>query len=348
MGDFRYSSSGDIDNIGVAGQSENSMEPADFDGDGLIDIYWVNRTGNADKILRNTGNDGNNMANFTEVNLPDQVSSTKSVKATAVDLNHDGKIDVIVTGDTSRPTILRNITWGSNIAFIDWTPAPAFPNGSSLRGWHAAARQVDDDEWEDIFLGGWTNDHLFRNVDSSEFDETDLDVVDGKIQLPAVFNQDPIAVTGTAAIGEPDSYELSGLGSGFISLVLNGEDDLELDVFHTDGSLILKVDNNTFGGEEAIQLDTDGVGSIRVFVRASAGGNCEGDANGDGEVDPLDSGFVLARFGCAVGTGDANCDAADQNGDGAVDPLDVGYVLARFGPCEGGAGSYILEILSRS
>lgn len=60
---------------------------------------------------------------------------------------------------------------------------------------------------------------------------------------------------------------------------------------------------------------------------------CEGDANGDGAVDPLDSGYVLARFGCPVGTGDANCDAADQNGDGAVDPLDSGFVLARFGQC---------------
>ena len=63
------------------------------------------------------------------------------------------------------------------------------------------------------------------------------------------------------------------------------------------------------------------------------GSACEGDANGDGTVDPLDAGFVLARFGCPVGTGDANCDAADQNGDGAVDPLDSGYVLARFGTC---------------
>ena len=60
---------------------------------------------------------------------------------------------------------------------------------------------------------------------------------------------------------------------------------------------------------------------------------CEGDANGDGTVDPLDSGYVLARFGCPVGTGDPSCDAADQNGDGAVDPLDSGFVLARFGPC---------------
>ena len=61
---------------------------------------------------------------------------------------------------------------------------------------------------------------------------------------------------------------------------------------------------------------------------------CEGDANGDGTVDPLDSGYVLARFGCPVGTGDADCDAADVNGDGAVDPLDSGFVLARFGTCD--------------
>jgi len=64
------------------------------------------------------------------------------------------------------------------------------------------------------------------------------------------------------------------------------------------------------------------------------GPECEGDANGDGTVDPLDSGFVLARFGCDVGGGDPDCDAADQNGDGSVDPLDIGFVLARFGTCE--------------
>ena len=62
---------------------------------------------------------------------------------------------------------------------------------------------------------------------------------------------------------------------------------------------------------------------------------CQGDVNGDGTVDPLDSGFVLARFGCPVGEGDPDCDIADQNTDGTVDPLDVGFVLARFGPCDG-------------
>ena len=60
---------------------------------------------------------------------------------------------------------------------------------------------------------------------------------------------------------------------------------------------------------------------------------CQGDANGDGTVDPSDSGYVLARLGCMVGMGDPTCDAADQNGDGNVDPLDIGFILARFGEC---------------
>ena len=51
-------------------------------------------------------------------------------------------------------------------------------------------------------------------------------------------------------------------------------------------------------------------------------------------VDPLDGGFVMARFGCDVGGGNPGCDSADQNDDGVVDLLDVGFVLARFGPCE--------------
>ena len=61
--------------------------------------------------------------------------------------------------------------------------------------------------------------------------------------------------------------------------------------------------------------------------------SCEGDANCDGAVDPLDSGFVLARFGCPVGTGNPACDSADVNADGEVNPLDAGFVLARFGAC---------------
>ena len=91
--------------------------------------------------------------------------------------------------------------------------------------------------------------------------------------------------------------------------------------------------NGTIGQHDASTAMTGGFWP-GVSVSEPEPEPCEGDANGDGAVDPLDSGYVLARFGCPVGSGDPSCDAADVNGDGAVDPLDSGFVLARFGPCE--------------
>ncbi len=92
---------------------------------------------------------------------------------------------------------------------------------------------------------------------------------------------------------------------------------------------------NVLNGPRLIAVDAAGNAYVTGFDSDNAFKitPCPGDANGDGAVDPLDSGFVLARFGCPVGTGDPGCDTADQNGDGFVDPLDVGFILARFGPC---------------
>ena len=90
-----------------------------------------------------------------------------------------------------------------------------------------------------------------------------------------------------------------------------------------------------FDGEVPMFLDPGVGGEDNPFIiNLVPAPECEGDANGDGTVDPLDSGFVLARFGCKVGAGDPDCDSADQNGDGSVDPLDNGFVLARFGTCD--------------
>jgi len=95
--------------------------------------------------------------------------------------------------------------------------------------------------------------------------------------------------------------------------------------------------SGTIGQADAGQMsggDYELAGGFWAIASVERPQPCEGDANGDGEVNPLDSGYVLARFGCPVGTGDPSCDAADVNGDGQVNPLDSGYVLARFGPCE--------------
>ncbi|MCH7720414.1 MAG: hypothetical protein IH988_05415 [Planctomycetes bacterium] len=94
-------------------------------------------------------------------------------------------------------------------------------------------------------------------------------------------------------------------------------------------------DHAQVGGEISPLLGGENpVGETHAFLLTPIEVVCDGDANDDGTVDPLDSGFVMARFGCAVGTGDPNCDTADMNGDAQVDPLDVGFILARFGSCE--------------
>ncbi|MCH7701548.1 MAG: hypothetical protein IID37_07655 [Planctomycetes bacterium] len=85
---------------------------------------------------------------------------------------------------------------------------------------------------------------------------------------------------------------------------------------------------------EIIPTCEENLQAILSLARAATETHCEGDANGDGLVDPLDSGFVLSRFGCEVDAGEPDCATADQNDDGEVDPLDVGFVTARFGPCE--------------
>lgn len=102
-------------------------------------------------------------------------------------------------------------------------------------------------------------------------------------------------------------------------------DSFGMDV-HIIGDMVLvsaNLDDNE-NGQDA--------GAVYGFTMCPNDVPCEGDVNGDSMVDPLDSGFVLARFGCLV-KGDPDCEAADANGDGVVDPLDAGFVLARFGEC---------------
>lgn len=60
---------------------------------------------------------------------------------------------------------------------------------------------------------------------------------------------------------------------------------------------------------------------------------CPLDIDEDLQINPVDSGLVQSRFGCAVGTGDCDCDRADIDGDGQVNPVDSGLVQSGFGVC---------------
>ena len=335
VGDYRYT--GSTQNLGT-GSGENAMEAGDFDNDGDNDIYWSNRAaGGGDRILRNDENDGSNRAVFTTLDiLPASVTGVTSRKATVADIDGDGRVDIVVGKDISgnlRPTILRNTSVGGTISFVDWTPAPAFPTGSTHRGWHAAVFDSDGDGRSDVFLGGWSNDHLFLQSGPIGFNEDDL--TGGT--LPDVFNDDPVAVLGSAGLAESDTYTVNGLGAGaFISVVLTGADDYRLEILNSGGTVLATSDRGGTGVEEAIQYDPASMPStVRLRVTVQACGSVH-DLDGDCQVSTPDLIILLGAWGKNPGH------PADFNGDNEVSTADLLEMLANWGP-----SPYVMEALAR-
>ncbi|MCH9058657.1 MAG: hypothetical protein IIB55_08520, partial [Planctomycetes bacterium] len=58
---------------------------------------------------------------------------------------------------------------------------------------------------------------------------------------------------------------------------------------------------------------------------------CDGDVDGDGQVNPVDSGLVQAAFGSAD---ESDLCQYDVDCDGQINPVDSGIVQSLFGTCE--------------
>ncbi len=58
---------------------------------------------------------------------------------------------------------------------------------------------------------------------------------------------------------------------------------------------------------------------------------CDGDVDGDGQVNPVDSGLVQAAFGS---NDDQDLCNYDMDCDGQINPVDAGLVQSLFGTCE--------------
>lgn len=337
LGDFRYS--GSTQQVGAGADSETAMEPADFDNDGRIDIYYSNRgPGTQDRILQNTGNDANNKVVFADRPVVPGVA-TDSRKATVADLNQDGRVDVVVMGENRRPFVLRNTSEKGFVSFVDWTPGHAFPGGPVHAGWHAAVLDTDGDGWSDILVGGTNDDHLFRNSDSNELEGAAL-----LGTLPAFHDLDPLAVSGNVDASQFDLYEAGGIPSAaLVSVVLRGCSDMAIEVRDFRGDPVASGDRGGAGVDEAFQFTAPG-GSLSFDV--SADRIC-GDGDNDGDVDVDD----FRRFRACVlgGLNGPICNLFDFNQDNVTDADDFGdFQNALTGPGGTATDSYVLEVLSRN
>ena len=63
---------------------------------------------------------------------------------------------------------------------------------------------------------------------------------------------------------------------------------------------------------------------------------CDGDVDGDGQVNPVDAGLVQAAFGSADEQDLCNFDV---DCDGQINPVDAGIVQSLFGTCAAPRGA---------
>ena len=92
-----------------------------------------------------------------------------------------------------------------------------------------------------------------------------------------------------------------------------------------------RIERSLFVGGDFNQVFVDEVSVDAGAVGEWSCTRCIWDLDGDGQINPVDSGLVQAQFGCMVGTGKEECDKADIDGDCQVNPVDAGLVQAHFG-----------------
>ena len=336
-GDFLYSDIGNFSNFGSGDPfGEYALVPADFNNDGMMDFYYANSGdfgGRSDSIHINEGNDASNRATFSVHQINSDFNNI-TLKVTCNDLDGDNLPEIIVMSEQRRPYIMRNVSNGSDIRFVEWTPTEFT---SVHEGWQANSANLTGDERADILVGATNDDFLFEN---EAIAAVDFDTLGGGF-VPAFFNADPIAVSGTIDVDETVTMFVPANINAEVSVLMRSTADLGLSVSTASS------DRTGAGVAEAVQyVQTNNSFDILTIVNNGGGGTLLGDLNGDGDFNLLD----VAPFVDLLSDGGFDA-AADFDGNGIVNLLDVNPfvdALSNGGSGSTGPAPFVVEFMSRS
>lgn len=349
-GDFRYGAGNTAGRQTVADTSggvlENAMVPADFNNDGMMDMYYANSgipggSSSGDSIYVNTGNNAQGFAQFDVVPLIPELNG-ETFKVTIADLDNDGRQDAVVMSEDRRPYILRNTSENGEVSFIDWTPSIF---NSTHEGWQANMGDVTGNGRDDVMVGSITSDFLFENVNSQL---TDASTLNAGI-LPSFNNTAPIAVTGQIDAGETLTFLATTLPpTARVSMLARSVDaDLSINVL-VSGISVASSDRPGEDVDEAVSFTQNSTGAVVIeLTNNSEADVLLGDINGDGTVNLLDVSPFIDELSNSTGN-----EAADLNQDGVVNLLDVAPFIDALnnggGGTGGGSADFVLEGISRT
>ena len=290
----------------------------DFNGDGLLDLVVAHRLfiDEVLMVLLNLGGTGAQWLGF-QTAAPYSIG-TGSRSVHAVDLDNDGKIDLIVTNreDLTISVLLGNGdgTFNPQIIFPSGNPRDAITGDFNGNGLLDVAVANFEDGMVLIYfnlgsdINGWLGLKAYiayntSGVGSHGITAGDIDL-DGDLDLLVANSIAPAGVAIMLNNGKGVFTSMPNIPVGSFSTAAVAVGD-----FDADGDLDFATSSTAVSGSISYL--------INLLPAASP------DINGDCVVDTADLGILIGLFG-------TNDPAADLNGDGVVDTADLGLLLAGF------------------
>ncbi len=147
----------------TAHEETGGVSAADFDGDGLLDLFLPNNKGRPNRLYRNLGN-----GTFVDVAAARGVDDSASAGSSAlfIDYDQDGDLDLLVISHLGHPTLVlgphfrlfRNRGAAGGYSFTNVTASAGFVLGPTTKatnwGWVSGvcAGDYNHDGWSDLFI----------------------------------------------------------------------------------------------------------------------------------------------------------------------------------------------------